>query len=96
MIMALTTYKYSLGKCGFEYNWEFATNYKPGSTFGIFMDKTDPYNASCGFKEVKSTIFYIKTWECRAPYIYFNLTLDMCQDGCSFYYYENITDEICE
>ncbi len=37
---------------------------------------------------MRSTVFYMKTWSCTAPYLYFNLTSNKCQDVCGSYYYE--------
>jgi cysteine-rich repeat protein len=52
--------------------------------------------AKCGLNFTHSTLFYIKTWKCGAPYIYFNLTTDLCQDACGDYFYENVTMSSCD
>ena len=57
-----------------------------------------PYKsaATCGLNYTRSTLFYIKTWKCVAPYYYFNITTNLCQDACASYYYENITVSGCD
>jgi len=55
MILALTDFNTTLGKCGLEYNWEFVTNFA-STSFGIYMNKSVASNtatydstATCGF-----------------------------------------------
>lgn len=71
------------------------TNFS-NTSFGIKINDSSPTNYNCGLNVARSTLFYIKTWQCGVPYIYFNLTVDLCQDACADYYYENSTAKNCD
>lgn len=97
MILALTDFGSENGTCGLDYNWNFDNNVG-GIPHVIAFDASDPSpnsTATAGLNYLKSTLFYIKTWNCASPYIYFNLTSELCQNGCASYYYANSTVGTC-
>ncbi len=64
------------------------------------MDPPNALNAStqalCGTTSHLSTVFYIKTYKCQSPYVYYNATSDLCQDGCSDYFLANTATILCQ
>ncbi len=78
---------------GLDFNWEFDL-----SNDRIIFNKSVPYgsNAYGGLTAFRAAIFYIKTWFCPAPNIYFNLTTNMCEDYCEKYFYGNTTAQECQ
>ena len=90
--MALTDFESIDARCGLEYNWEFVVN-EGGYSEGIRINASNPSNYVCGLDKARSILFYIKTWECDIPFIYYNLTSDQCQDGCGEYYFANATSK---
>jgi hypothetical protein len=90
--MAVTDFNTIDGQCGFEYQWVYVTS----PAFGVSILLSVQKSGMCGFAQMTSTIFYIKTWQCDPPYYYFNLTTNMCQDACGDYNYENSTDYTCD
>ena len=96
MIMALVDFRTVNGQCVIDYNWYFVTNYQVGVPYGIFLNASVPVAPyPYGLERTRSTIFYIKTWKCNSPYVYFNITTNLCQDGCGYYFYQNSTSSTC-
>lgn len=97
MILGLTDLGAPNGACGLDYIWDFYANIT-GIPFAININSSMPApnsTAKCGLNYMRSTLFYIKTWECYVPYIYYNMTAEKCQDACASYYYFNTTEISC-
>jgi hypothetical protein len=76
--------------CTIDFNLVFEPD-----NYRIVAKKSVPHPASlspnCGLKSARLVTFYMKTWYCPAPYYYFNLDTDMCDDYCASYFYGNQT-----
>lgn len=97
MIVGLTDFGSANGSCGLEYNWYFDSNVG-GIPYVVYFNTSTPSpnsTATGGLNYIKSTLFYIKTWKCNSPHVYFNITAELCQDACSSYYYFNSTAGTC-
>jgi hypothetical protein len=85
-IMGITSFEASLGECGFEYQWEYATQMVGGVPVnGISILLSVTVNNMCGFSLSESSILYMMTWQCGSPFLYFNLTTRLCQTECGGY-----------
>lgn len=85
MIVGLTDFGSANGSCGLEYNWYFDSNVG-GIPYVVYFNTSTPSpnsTATGGLNYIKSTLFYIKTWKCNSPHVYFNITAELCQDACS-------------
>ena len=80
--MAVTDFEATDATCGFEYQWVFS-NGTNGTSFGVEILLSLTITSRCGFSWSRSSIFYMQTWLCSDPYIYFNLTTNLCQNNCS-------------
>ena len=82
-IMAITSFEASDARCGFEYQWDFTNRTANGTTtFGVEILRSWTLTNTCGFSWGESSIFYMMTWQCDPPYVYFNLTSRLCQTQC--------------
>jgi hypothetical protein len=96
-IMGITTFETVDARCGFEYQWEFTNGTVNGSlTFGLELLYSWTLTNTCGFSWSESSIFYMQTWRCDPPFLYFNLTSGLCQTLCGGYTYENPLTFTCE
>lgn len=93
-ILSLTDFSTKDGKCVIVYQWAFAT---VSSVYGVKLDVSTPVNKDydCALTRMKSTVFYMKTWQCPKNNPYFNLTTNQCQDDCGLYFYKNTTALVC-
>lgn len=67
----------------------------------ILVKKSQPHPLAGGYlygglKSARLVLFYMKTWFCPAPYYYFNLATDLCDDACAAYLYGNQTAGQCK
>ncbi len=93
--MGLTDFSTIDGKCVISYQWNFAT---VSGTYGVQILTSAPIDSSydCALSRIKSTIFYMKTWKCQTTSPYFNLTSNLCQNGCAEYYFANTSVLACQ
>ena len=91
--MGVTAFEQTSAQCGFEYQWEFANS---SGAFGVELLRSWTVNNYCGLSYSQTSILYIQTWQCDPPYVYFNLTTELCQDLCGGYYIENPATKICQ
>lgn len=100
-MLGLMNFKVSNTTCGLNYRWYYTTAYNTAEniTNAIELDPPNALNAStqalCGTTSHLSTVFYIKTYKCQSPYVYYNATSDLCQDGCSDYFLANTATILC-
>ena len=81
--MGITSFEAVKANCGFEYQWEFNNSTVNGNTtFGVDLLYSWTTRNTCGFSWSESSILYMMTWQCVAPYTFFNLTSGLCQDFC--------------
>ncbi len=93
--MGLTDFSTQDGKCIISYQWSFATvNGKYGVQLATSTPGTTSY--SCALLRMKSTVFYMKTWQCPTQNPYFNLSTNLCQNGCAAYYFANTSVFQCQ
>jgi hypothetical protein len=94
-ILGLTDFSTEDGKCIISYQWSFTT---VNGKYGVQLAASTAVGTSydCAFSRMKSTIFYMKTWECPSRNPYFNLTSNLCQDGCGAYFYSNVSVFQCQ
>jgi hypothetical protein len=85
-IMGVTSFEVSKANCGFEYQWEYATQTVGGVTEdGINVLLSWTLTNTCGFSLSVSSVLYMMTWQCDPPFLYFNLTTRLCQTLCGGY-----------
>lgn len=82
-IMGVTAFETTDAHCGFEYQWEFANS---SGIFGVQVQNSWTLTNTCGFSWSQTSVLYISTWLCTSPYVYFNITTQMCQDFCGGFY----------
>lgn len=94
--MGLKSFEAVSGQCALEYQWNYLTYPSGGiNVTGLRVEPSIPYNATCGLSSTTSTIFYMMSWTCNHPYIFFNITAMMCQTSCGPFTYTNYTDNTC-
>lgn len=74
--------------CIISYQWSFTTL---NGIYGVQLATSTPGTTGydCALSRMKSTVFYMKTWQCPSKNPYFNLTTNLCQTGCGAYFYAN-------
>lgn len=94
-ILGMTDFDAVDGACIISYNWTFTT---VSGKFGVQLATSTPGATSykCGLSRIKSTAFYMKTWQCPTQNPYFNLTSNLCQNGCSAYFFANTSVLQCQ
>ena len=92
-IMGVKSFQTNDSLCGFEYQWEFVNN---TGVHGVELLDSWTIGNYCGFSQSTTSVLYISTWLCEAPYLYFNTTTQLCQNLCGQYYFENNNITECQ
>ena len=91
--IGLLDYSAETSGSGLQFNWQLDL-----ANDRIIIQPSITYTPTTieGLLAYRVVIFYVKTWNCPYPNIYFNLVTDMCDDFCAKYNFANSTAAECQ